>query len=432
MEQTFPRPAALGLEGQQIAGGINTGKSPWSYLVFAGLIPFVVMYQSGDFTPFNLGKNSLLLFIFLAWAIKIRLLRQQNEVNFGFIKYFFFFFFTAFFSCLAASDKLPAFITLAKWLRFVFIYLLVANTVKNRALLDTFLRVFAFFIGCACIYGIYEFFFHPDFYHQLIRATSIFDMPTLWAFFLVSLLPFVFFLFYEERVLMRKYFYLFLLVLMYINLLLARSRLGYLFGTAIFILSPWCCPTRRGNIFLSGLKNRIIVISAAVILSGLFLLTLQIRGAVTLGDDPSFIARLDYQRIAFKIIEAHPFLGIGPGNYPVVSSLFAPYHYFDHIGLKVGVHNVYLHIAMEYGLIAMLVFVIFILIHMRSLVKMLRGSKDACLQGFLPFLLLSLSSALSFFAFDILPHTLMEWYLGIALGLVAAISNVAHERSPVK
>jgi len=160
-----------------------------------------------------------------------------------------------------------------------------------------------------------------------------------------------------------------------------------------------------------------------MIVSSDFVLLRDIDNAVE--RDISRQARQEYMNICLTIIRAHPFFGIGAGNYPIVSGSYAPHNYSDTAGLEAGVHNVYLHIAMEAGIAAMCSFIIFLLLHIRLLIHLLTGIRDQFLARFSKALLLSLGIGTIYILFDILPHTLVEWYFGITLGLVIVLKNLA-------
>lgn len=398
-----------------------------NYFFYVVIIIFVIMFQSGETTLFNLSKNLLLEFAFLIWFIGSIYLGQFKKIDFGYIEYFFIFLLFILISGFNAPDKQYVLLDFAKWSRLPLIYLLLANNIKSKEQLNIFLLMLGYFAGISLLYGLYEFVFHPDSFRITNRATSIFKIPTQWSFFIVAMLPILFLLLNQEGALLKQLFYLFLIILSGINLCLAKSRLGLLISLFLVAASIFIRVENKRIIEIF-IKRPLFIISIIAFLIGAINGPILIKKIIyIINTDNSYAARQECLNIGLKIIRAHPILGIGAGNYSIVSKLYASYNYIDETGLSTGVHNVYLHIAVEAGLIAMVAFIIFLLLHIRLLFKLYKNITERYLKKFSQFLFLSLIVGSGYIIFDILPHTLIEWYFGISLGLVVVLRNLVKQ-----
>ncbi len=146
--------------------------------------------------------------------------------------------------------------------------------------------------------------------------------------------------------------------------------------------------------------------------------------------------RVDIWTIAWRIVHAHPFVGVGFGQFPEVSI-----HYvlqpgaLQYIGLivenQIVVHNVYLALWVEGGIVALLLFLALVA---ASLASGWRATKSFDVQGDIEMSSLARSSVLalvgilaaSFFLSDIVNAEL--WIL-LALGPVLAAIAVRQKRA---
>src|SRR3989338_3311864 len=120
-----------------------------NYFCYFAVIIFVVMFQSGEASPFNLIKNSLLGMAFLVWLTGCIYSGSFKKIGFGFIEYFLVFTFFVLLSAFNAVDEKAIFFDFAKWMRLPLIYLLIINNIKSKEQLRDFLLMLGYFIGVA-------------------------------------------------------------------------------------------------------------------------------------------------------------------------------------------------------------------------------------------------------------------------------------------
>jgi len=397
------------------------------YLLFLGVIIFVVMFESGQSSAFNLGKNIFLGFSFLFWFIWEMQRGRAGKVDFGYLNYFIIFLFLILVSSLNAVEPRAVFIDFMKWCRLAAIYLLIICAIKTKADLYLFLMMLGLFMAGAVLYGIYEFIFNPDFIQLGNRATSIFNMPTLWSFLIIVSLPVLVFLLSVQAGLAKKIFFWSLIGLSGLNLYLTGSRLGLFFCvTLVPCLLYISVVNKKMHLFLRSVC--FIVLGSMITIVILYGVNLAKSFFGTMDLDPSFVSRKEYLDAGFNIIRQHPFLGIGAGNYPVVSNIYLPDHFRNITGFSVGVHNVFLHIAMEAGLFAAAAFFVFIFLHLRKALILCVDAQDIYIRKLSRFIFLSLVTGVIYVNLDILPATLMQWYFGIFPGLVIVLENISSAR----
>lgn len=174
--------------------------------------------------------------------------------------------------------------------------------------------------------------------HTYLRAIGTFPDPHMFSFFLGMLLPFALGLFFK----LKNKFYLVAFFAMLLADLLTFSRGGYLglaFGILAVVLFSW-----------SKLKNKYkLALIVIVILASLLL---AIPGPVSQRFFSSFNfkegsnqGRIEIWKQAGEVILAHPFFGVGIGNYPLEIKAAADYRE------PIYAHSNYLDIAAETGLI---------------------------------------------------------------------------------
>lgn len=78
-----------------------------------------------------------------------------------------------------------------------------------------------------------------------------------------------------------------------------------------------------------------------------------------LSEDLASQKRITFYKVGLDIIRDFPLLGVGSGNYTSISERYAP-EGMDPIGSKIHLHNLYLQIAVESGLLGLTSFIFFI------------------------------------------------------------------------
>lgn len=210
----------------------------------------------------------------------------------------------------------------------------------------------------------------------LIRASGTFPHPNMLGGFLFCALMSTLYLYFTE---LKKKLILLGILLQVSTLFLTFSRaalIAFAAASTLYILLQIKMPSTRKI----ALELALPLIGTVALCIFLLYPQLAARGGIVnynklvQGADTERIA---YQKIALNMIKQHPFLGIGLNAFQIES----PHYQIDDKTLPSRVHNIYLLIAAETGLIGAGCFFLFLL-------SLLRHARRALLTQEGPFLLL--------------------------------------------
>ena len=311
--------------------------------------------------------------LYAAWCLR-KLMNRSTEVraSWHFSLPLVFYLAISLFSVVRAEDSQLAIFQVVLLLETCLLYFYVANNVKTRQ--DVLFILLMLLVGCfleSAIIIAMKF---------SVTAATTWDMPihihgavgkeglsraggtigepnTAAAYLSLLLAPAASLLFTK---LGRRYKLLASAVLAFggIALILTFSRGGWVAFALSTILLYWFVWRRHG------LSLRVPV--AVVLLS--VLLFLPFRDAISqrlLGDDKgSAESRVPLIRLAFRITEDHPVLGVGANNFTVVMDRYLTSE-FRHSFLY-AVHNTYFLILAETGIVGLLAYLAFLLGALRN------------------------------------------------------------------
>ncbi|WP_432665989.1 O-antigen ligase family protein [Wukongibacter baidiensis] len=260
---------------------------------------------------------------------------------------------------------------------------------KDIYLINVFLTVTAAIVS---VYGIYQFFAgapmgsgwvdmsqNPD---VKIRVYSVFENPNILAEYLIMIFPVSMALFFHSDNHIKKAFFgvTSFLILICDGVTYSRgSWLGLVFAIVVFI-------------FLIDFKKIILLIPAGI--GSLFVLPdsiLQRIGTIGSLQDSSNYYRVNLWNMAIDILKDYWYSGIGIGymTFREISPFYIrtamdPYH----------THNTYLQIAIELGVIGLVLFLLLILSIFRMGVRSVINTKSKFVKYFSAAYLASLSGIL--------------------------------------
>jgi len=201
---------------------------------------------------------------------------------------------------------------------------------------------------------------------DFFRAISIFPDPHMLSYYLEMLLPFSLLTTIKESDLRKKILLCILSFILFTALILTFSRGAYI-GIIAGVISALII--YRKNIS-ERIKLPAIIIGLAFLLA-LFFTNNPIQNRLLSSFDTSEgsnLGRFSMWKEAALTIEKHPLLGTGIGNFPLAVLPSATYR--D----PIYAHNLYLDIAAELGLPALIMFVILLIIAIQGYNK--KGSYD--------------------------------------------------------
>ena len=228
-----------------------------------------------------------------------------------------------------------------------------------------------------------------------------------------------------KRIFLRDIFLSSLVFLLLLSLLLTFSRSGWVVFIFFFsVLSLALVAFRKFKKYHSKVLA-LFLLSLLIILSLSFIFKdfLFVRTHFDL-KEKAISLRLVYQRMSLGLIKSHPIFGVGFSNY---LSYLSRNNLWQKYGLKFTylfqpVHNIYLLVASELGLVGLLLFLSFLFLTLKGSVRKLLASENslAVLIFFLVelgFLIWGLSDH---FFFDLAQGSYLFW---LNTGILAGLSK---------
>jgi O-antigen ligase len=269
-------------------------------------------------------------------------------------------------STLLASDPADSVSNTLRYGLFVIFFFLVLQLTHTIHEVQQVVRVFVLSCAVAAAWGIYGFIAL-----DLERAAGPIEDPNDFAYLMSCALPLAAYLLAEEK--RRRMLWAFCCVLLLGATLATLSR-GALVGLAA--LAPWAIISRR--VPLSGvLLGVVALLSVAALAFALWAPLLQDR-LETKGNiaDKNVAAREALWSGALRMAADRPITGVGPGRFGLEASAYVRNNPIDL--REPVVHNSYLHVLAEVGVLGLIGFVGFLASSWRLLS---RGRKRAISIG---------------------------------------------------
>jgi O-antigen ligase len=321
--------------------------------------------------------------------------------------------------CLVAQDKAAAFDFCRRWLSMVILYWLITRLFIDKDKYERLLMVIVFSLAVSCLIGLATsvagtnpFSIYQD--PTLVRITGATGMdPNTFATTLLLPLILAATAALTHRGAGFRWGYLAATVLLLAGIIVTYSRSAFL---VLAMMAAIGAVTWRRHIT----RTQWIIIGIGLMIV-LILQSEEIFERVTsLGqmfsdkqEDFSLWRRQNYLRVGLNIFKDHPFLGGGPGNFPV---LHAHPDYQPHsilVGVPRQPHNTYLQVISETGLVGL---VFFIGTAITALTRTTPAMRTGAVYSQGLFIVL-----IGFGMMGLFLHLLLEKYVWITLALVRAI-----------
>jgi len=241
--------------------------------------------------------------------------------------------------------------------------------------------------------------------------------PNLFAYFLIIPISLaVYFLIYQEKIFTterkNKLFKIFIFIFLIISLppfILSYTRGAWL----ALIITLFFVSIKR-------YKKFTFVILAVLIIPFFFLKPVQNRIENALSDNNSISWRLEYWQTGFKIAQNNLLLGNGPATAEKVMAD----KYATESGAEIAIHNDYLKILLDSGLLGLLAYLFLIVYLLYDLTKIYLNSKNKSSQTILLTALgLSLAIFTASFYDNIIRNTPLMWFYWVLVGVIVQNSD---------
>ncbi len=425
-------------------------------LLFA--IPFGSLRQipMGSFT---VGLAEVLTaMVFAVWLAQMMAQRKVEIVLTRLSLPLAFFLAVLLLSTLVASSMSGSLKEILKWLELAMIFLVVANSVKERRQINLLVGALLAASLLEALYGMYQFFTRsgPEGFllgERFLRAFGTFGQPNPFAGYLGLVLPLALGLAtgaaVERGSLNVRPSFLFgaIALMLLAAILMSLSRGAWLaFFSAVSVMAVMV--SGRSLVYL------LLVLALVVILLGLgafdvlpeavtarlsiitdYVRIFDVREVTVTPENWAIVERMANWQAAWGMFTDHPLLGVGIGNYGVVYPQYALEGWENTTG---HAHNYYLNLLGETGIIGLGAYLVFWLTTFVYAGKALAKVKQAR-QGYgviskygVVLGVLGTMVALSVHSlFDSLYVHSMVAQIGLTLGLMAAIANTADDETPV-
>ncbi len=280
-------------------------------------------------------------------------------------------------STIYATVKSIALSESARFLSFIILYFIVKYSV-NKEKAKTLIKCYFFSFTLINIYGIFQ---KITGYGELkgysmitssaLRTNANFDNPnTFAAFLIIGALPALMMIIYSKK-LYEKAFFVCLFLMTIANIDFSGSRSSYI-GLVI------------GGLVVSLLYSYYFLIGVGGI--GLIALLIpQLRGRVLAIFNMNLnISRIQIWRTALKMIQEHPILGVGNGNFIELYDTYVnKYKYLRYLNYShYPSHNSFLKIESELGIVGGISFLSILINGVLNLKKVIRVVEDKYINLF--------------------------------------------------
>ena len=315
-----------------------------------------------------------------------------------------------------ALDPLMAWNGFVDYFKVVLMFLVLINVVRTeRRLRVLFLLVLV--VSCALSLGAINDYMagRLDLGGKRIKGMigGLFDNPNDLALHLVTIIPIATALMLSSRPLRKKLFYLFAAAVMTVGVVVTFSRGGFLALFCMGAVLAWRIGRRN--------KWVIAVVLPVVLVGFVFLAPGGYRSRLATTTDESSTVRLDDLKRSLFISAHHPLLGVGMSNYILFSNS-------NH-----ATHNAYTQVSSELGVIAMVIYVLFLIAPITRLRKIERETRDLRDEARYYYLAVGLEASLigymvaSFFA-----SVAFLWYVYFLVGYAVCLRRLyyASDKDP--
>jgi O-antigen ligase len=263
-------------------------------------------------------------------------------------------------STMQAQHPSEATATTTRYASFAIFFFIVTQFAHDRVLQRRIAWVLSFGVTAAALIGLYEYFTG-----NLESAGLRYANPGDFGFMLATTLPFMFWLLRSRKLLWPLVIGMIGIVFGAILLSLVRGALlGLAVGFVFFVLTD----RRRLQLLLAGgLLASVVTVLVVHTNPARFHEAILLKSNIA---QQNVSTRYQAWEAASTLASDHPFFGIGPGNFP--------FYYFKLTGRPIGtapitvVHNAFLDIAAELGVIAMCLFILYLVVSFSRLSAAIR------------------------------------------------------------
>jgi putative inorganic carbon (HCO3(-)) transporter len=315
-------------------------------LVASGALEFAISYGAqSTLTPTKLA--GILCFLSFAFNTIVNRRKLVGDWALGFVLAILG---VAMISTLTARDSSAAIATTTRYASFVALFFVISQYVREERLFGRVVWVLSIAASITGAVSVWSFLSG-----QTLLARTTYGDPNDIAFVLATTLPLTFWLLRERG--LRRMLVMAMIAMIGLTILLTFSR-GAMVGLGVALLWKVVAEGRQRGAIVAGVVAAIAAVGIVLAIdSGRVETGLKAKQKVA---QENVATRLDAWDKAATFAAYHPLLGVGPGNFRV--------EYARVVDAPAGtktiavVHNAYLDIAAELGVIALILFVGYLIV----------------------------------------------------------------------
>ena len=389
-------------------------------------IPFVPAFGRIEIV----GPQYLYLSLLLFFYILIKLIFKQNlgfKLNYS-TTFYLLFLITALLSIFNAFNVVESGIEITKYF-ISFLILVFAFSIfnNNRALINSALIAMLGFLFIETSYILYIFIENYSFDNPPIRMREFQGLAynqNIASLSILAKIPIVLFFLMKNKTKKIKYFLGFLLALAVFDILIIGSR-SAIYGIFLLLIYLLCLIAFIKHFNFIDINRKKLLKPILIILS-VFILqnvlysnskqNLQALERVSVLNDTSTSYRLNFWESSFEMIKDFPFLGVGIGNWKILSLKYGK-NYINNYEVPVHAHNDFIQIFSETGILGGLFFMLIFISPFYFLFKKysVLSTADKELSIFLAFSLIAIGIDYFFNFPRIRPYSFLNLTFVIAL-----------------
>ncbi|MDA8217729.1 MAG: O-antigen ligase family protein [Dehalococcoidales bacterium] len=350
----------------------------WALYMLAFSVPFESLKQL-DLGGAAIGSTEALVgLLTVAWAVRLAATAERRPPRVALLRPLVLVL-AAFGLATLRAVALPAAIKEGiRWLEILIVYLTASDLLATRGRRAVLLGLLLLAGAAEATIGFVQFLFRlgPDSFRTggFLRAYGTFGQPNPYAGYLGTLLPLSIALvvagWWDGRARRQVGFYALVVVLGLLGgALLASMSRGALLGLALAVAVMASLASRRAFLVLlaAALAGAVVMmlgafdllpsqISQRLVQVVSYFGVFDVRTVKLTPANWAIVERMAVWQAAWGMFEAHPFLGVGPGNYPTAYADFAMPGWNQAMG---HAHNLYLNLLAETGVVGLGAFLVF-------------------------------------------------------------------------
>jgi O-antigen ligase len=220
--------------------------------------------------------------------------------------------------------------------------------------------------------------------------------------------PIVAGLLFATRHLAARILYLAIIVLFVLGIFATFSRGGFIGLVGVFAVFVWRAIRRYRGVILG--------VGLCLMLGILALAPADYRTRLSTTGDASGIARQDELKRSTLLTLRHPLLGVGMDNYVIYSN-------FDH-----ATHNAYTQVGSELGVIAMIIYILFLVAALKRIRKMKRVFEEISELQSRWFVIGLEASLIGYMISSFFLSVAYLWYVYYLVGYAICFDRITHAK----